>query len=125
MKTYLGWTGLLVLSCWGVAWGGQPYDVWNRPARYAFTYRLEAAQLKETKAERLRIWLPYPAETDDQKILSAEVTSPWAHQVKGDAFGNRMVHLEGNGVPASDTVMPFVVVKASLEFERLAPVSAS
>jgi transglutaminase-like putative cysteine protease len=109
MRSHLRWAGLLVLSYWGVAWGEQPYDVWSRPARYAFTYRLEAASLKGTTAKRLRIWLPYPAETDDQKILSAEVTSPWAHQVKSDAFGNRMVYLEGDGAPASDIVMRFVV----------------
>ncbi len=94
---------------WGVAWGEKPYDVWGRPARYRFEYRLETARLTEMKAKRLRIWLPYPSETDDQKILSAEVTSPWAHRVSSDAFGNRMVYLEGDQAPPSDIIMRFVV----------------
>ena len=108
MKRYLGWVVLLVLVC-GVAWSEESYDVWNRPARYRFDYRVAAAQLKETQAKRLRIWLPYPAETEDQKVLSAEVTAPWAYHVNTDAFGNRMVYLEGNAAPASDITMHFVV----------------
>jgi transglutaminase-like putative cysteine protease len=110
MKHYLGWAGLLVLAlCWTAGWGDQPYDVWSRPARYQLEYRVDAAQFAQRNAKRLRIWLPYPAETGDQKVLSAEITSPWPHQVNSDALGNRIVYLEGNEPPASDIVMRFVV----------------
>jgi hypothetical protein len=108
MGRYLGWVGLLML-CGSAAAGEELYDVWNRPARYRFEYRLDAASLAGPKAKRLRIWLPYPAESDDQAVVSAEVTAPWPHQVTTDAFGNRMVYLEGNGPLPSDVVMHFVV----------------
>ena len=108
MTRYIGWVALALL-CSAVAWGDSSSDAWSRPARYRFEYRLEAASLAATQGQRLRIWLPYPAESDEQAVVSAEVTAPWSHQVTTDAFGNRMVYLEGDGPLPSDVVMRFEI----------------
>jgi len=108
MKRHLGLAALLLLLP-SVGRSEESYDVWSRPARYRFEYRVDASLLTTAKAKRLRVWLPYPADTDDQKVLSAEVESPWAHRVTRDTFGNRMVYVEGNDAPPSDIVMRFVV----------------
>jgi transglutaminase-like putative cysteine protease len=110
MKGCLGCAVGLVLALWWIpARGEAAYDVWSRPARYKLEYRVDAGQLAHTKAERVRIWLPYPAETDDQQVLSAAIASPWSYQINRGALGNRMVYLEGTGPPASDIVMSFEV----------------
>jgi transglutaminase-like putative cysteine protease len=108
MSRHLWCLAALILASTTVR-GDEAYDVWTRPARYRFEYRLDAASLGNPKAKRLRIWLPYPAQTDDQKVISADVTAPWPHQVTTDAFGNQMVYLEGAAPLPGDIDMRFVV----------------
>ena len=107
MRASVGCLAVLMLAT--AARGADPYDVWNHASRYQFEYRVDAAQFADNKAKRLRIWLPYPADTNDQKVVSADVTAPWPHQITTDAFGNRAVYLEGTAPLPSDIVMRFVV----------------
>ena len=84
-------------------------DGWTQPARYVFEYRVDLAKLATTSPERLRLWLPYPAQTVDQKVLVAKIDSPWPYQVNQDSFGNQIVYIEGHGVPASGVTMRFEI----------------
>ena len=57
----------------------------------------------------LRVWIPYPAETRQQSVLSATIQSPWSHTLERDAFGNRALYIESRGVPERDLVMRFTI----------------
>jgi transglutaminase-like putative cysteine protease len=85
------------------------FDPWTDTVRYTFEYRVDFSALDVAETERLGVWLPYPAETPVQTVLSAAVDAPWPHTVHTDGNGNRVVHLEERGVPERPVVMRFVV----------------
>jgi len=60
-------------------------------------------------AEHVRIWLPYPEQTADQQVVSAEIESPWPYTVRQDRLGNRVAYFEGKGAPPGPVIMRFVV----------------
>ncbi|MGH7899982.1 MAG: transglutaminase-like domain-containing protein [Candidatus Binatia bacterium] len=70
-------------------------DPWKAAARYEFEYRVRLADLAPA-GRAARVWIPYPAENRDQKILSSKIESPWEWRLTREhKFGNRMVYLEG------------------------------
>jgi transglutaminase-like putative cysteine protease len=82
---------------------------WTEKARYAFKYQVDFGQLRDLHVEQLRVWVPYPAENRDQKIVSVQIDSPWKYRTTRDDLGNRMLYLEGTGVPSGPLTMRFVV----------------
>lgn len=107
------WTVLGVTAALSVAslartssGGGDP---WKTNARYEFEYRVHLADLAPGKT--VRLWVPYPAETRDQKILDAKVESPWNSQLHTEKkFGNRMLYAEGVARPdVADFIMRFTI----------------
>jgi transglutaminase-like putative cysteine protease len=104
---------ILLLLFVATASGAMPSkDAWTQPARYRFAYVADFSKLAESKPGKLRVWLPYPPETKDQKIVAANIESPWPHRITSDALGNKIVYLEGDGVPPSPVTMSFTVERA-------------
>src|SRR5437899_6824803 len=64
----------------GFAWlagaSGAGADPWKTTARYALEYRVHLADLAPS-GTKARLWVPYPAANRDQKILDAQIESPW------------------------------------------------
>jgi transglutaminase-like putative cysteine protease len=87
-------------------------DAWSDPARYRIEYRFDLTALPVEPGQKVRVWLPYPAATQDQKVISGEIDSPWPHRMTSDALGNAIVYLEGDG-PAPAAVTERVVVERS------------
>jgi len=77
------------------------FDPWTDAARYRFGYRVELAQIPAEPGDRLRLWLPVPADTPDQRVLEQRVDSPHAAVESEDALGNRIVSIAWQG-PAAD-----------------------
>ena len=88
---------------------GRP-DPWNSIARYALEYRVRLRELGPA-ADNVALWVPYPAETRDQRILDAHIDSPWPERLtREDKYGNRMVYAEGKAdAVVRDLVMRFVI----------------
>lgn len=84
-------------------------DPWTDSARYSFEYRVDLARVGKGDGERIRVWVPHPADNADQRVLSADITAPWPHTIHRDAVGNRLVYLEGNGSPSGPLVMRFLI----------------
>ncbi len=99
-------------------------DAWTQPARYGFEYRVDFPALTGVEADHLRVWIPYPAQTDHQKVLSADIDSPWPYKIHTDGFGNRVVYLEGRGVPNKPLVMRFTVERWPSDGVRLNEIRA-
>jgi len=100
------WTPILLMAVLG---GATADDTWREPARYAFHYEVEPPDLGGSSPRRVRIWIPYPAETADQKVLSENIDSPWPWRVTRDGFGNRFVYVEGQGKPSAPIRMRFEI----------------
>jgi transglutaminase-like putative cysteine protease len=87
---------------------GMP-DPWTHAARYTFEYRVSFSRMDGREGERVRVWVPYPAETRDQTVVDASIDAPWPHELKSDGLGNRVLYMEGHGVPGRDLVMRFTI----------------
>src|SRR5205823_12392784 len=69
-------------------------DVWKSTARYELEYRVQLRDVGRAP-DAVALWVPYPAETRDQKILDAHVDSPWPERLtREETYGNRMVYAE-------------------------------
>ncbi len=99
---------LLVLT---PASSGQEFDPWSDVARYEIEYRVDLSELVAKETDRLRVWLPTPANRPAQIVLSQEVEAPWPQRETRDAYGNRIVYLERNGADTGggQIVMRFVL----------------
>src|SRR5437773_8917173 len=70
-------------------------DPWKSVARYELEYRVRLRELGPA-AEGVALWVPYPAETRDQRVLDAGIDSPWPERLtREEKYGNRMVYAEG------------------------------
>ncbi|MGH7860231.1 MAG: transglutaminase-like domain-containing protein [Candidatus Binatia bacterium] len=95
-----------------LAAGGSAGDPWKTPARYEFEYRVGLEKIAP-QGGRVSLWVPYPAENDAQKLLQADVRSPWPWELRTEKkFGNRMIYTEG---PAESAKGDFVL---RVEVER-------
>ena len=85
-------------------------DPWKTVARYDLVYRVRLRELPPA-AGPVSVWVPYPAETPDQRIVTAHIDSPWPTRLtREEKYGNRMVYLEGKADAAvRDLVMRFVI----------------
>jgi transglutaminase-like putative cysteine protease len=99
-------------------------DAWREPARYLFEYDVEPPDLGTGPPARVRMWIPYPAETADQRVLSAKIDSPWPWRVTRDAFGNRSVYVEGQGRPSAPIRMRFEIERRPSNGVRLGAIAA-
>lgn len=83
---------------------------WKSTALYGFEYRVKLGDLAPA-GSKVALWVPYPAENQDQKIAEAKIESPWPWKLNRESkFGNRMIYLEGTADPRStDLVMRFRV----------------
>ncbi len=90
------------------------FDPWTETARYEFEYRVDLSALPP--GSESRVWIPSPAETASQRLLSTEIESPWAHRVTTDWYGNRIIFAEHFGEPLkgsdSEIVARFVVERS-------------
>src|SRR5262245_38391435 len=70
-------------------------DPWKGVARYELEYRVHLQNVGGA-SDTVSLWVPYPAETRDQRILDAHIDSPWPERVtREEKYGNRMVYAEG------------------------------
>ena len=100
---------LLLLSTNGVraSADGLPAAAWQQPARYRFEYRVDLPKLDAAK--RVRVWIPHPAETRDQHVISADIDAPWQHKQTRDVLNNQFIYLEGSGVAEKPLIATYVV----------------
>lgn len=88
------------------------FDPWTQTARYEFEYRVDLSALPAGSDRR--VWIPAPADTDSQRVLSTEIESPWTHRMTTDWYGNRIIFAEDSGehVEDSELVARFVVERS-------------
>jgi transglutaminase-like putative cysteine protease len=90
--------------------GETPPSAWTDSASYRFEYRV---RLHETASAPISIWIPYPAESEAQKILDARVEAFLPSELTTEKkFGNRMVHLSGKGPLEGEIVLRFLVERS-------------
>ena len=92
---------------------GQTFDPWTQTARYEFEYRVDVASLPAGTTTRL--WIPAPADTASQSLLSTEIESPWPHRVNTDAYGNRIIFIESSGDSGSRETSQELVARFVVE----------
>src|SRR5215470_4315305 len=70
-------------------------DPWKTVARYELVYQVRLRELAPAGGP-VSLWVPYPAETPDQRVVAAHIDSPWPERLtREEKYGNKMVHLEG------------------------------
>lgn len=100
---------LLLLVASSVADAEDPSPAaWEEAVRYRVEYRVEGVEARASS--RVRIWLPLPAETPVQTVLSEEIEAPWPVRLTRDRLGNRIAYLEGRGASPGP-----IVVRAEVE----------
>jgi transglutaminase-like putative cysteine protease len=87
-------------------------DEWTDPARYKVEYRVDLPQLAVQTGQHVRVWVPYPASTPDQKVEAGTIESPWPYRLTRDGLGNQVVYLEGEGPAAAPLVIKATVERA-------------
>jgi transglutaminase-like putative cysteine protease len=88
-----------VLVLLAAAVGVAAADPWKGVAGYEFEYRVPLAGIAGDGG-RVRLWVPYPAENADQRVLGSDVESPWPWRITEEAnYGNRMIYTEGDAKP--------------------------
>ena len=102
----------LLLTAVVAAPGSARADVWKDRARYRLEYRVDLSALAVRPGQHVRVWVPYPATTTDQTVVSGEIEAPWPYRLTRDAGGNQMVYLEGVG-PAGGPLIVRAVIDRS------------
>src|SRR6266481_6718817 len=110
------WSGRFAVAALALGTAGlasataQRPDLWKSTARYELEYRVQLRDVGRAP-DAVALWVPYPAETRDQKILDAHIDSPWPERLtREEKYGNRMVYAEGKADGAvRDLVMRFVI----------------
>lgn len=79
-------------------------DPWKSIARYRLEYRVRLRELGPA-AKDIALWVPYPAETRDQRVLEASIDSPWPKRLtREEKYGNRMVSPKARPTPPCETL---------------------
>src|SRR5712691_9530516 len=74
---------------------GAASDPWKSTARYQLEYRVHLADVAPA-GKKIRLWVPYPSQNRDQKILESKIDSPWEWSLRQDKkYGNDIVYSEG------------------------------
>ncbi len=107
---YIPLAALVLAGCQGPG-ATREFDPWTQSARYELEHRVGLGRWASAEPGAVRVWLPTPAVSAHQRVLSSAIDSPWAYRRTRDANGNRFVYLEpGGGKPdSSEVVMRFVV----------------
>ncbi len=89
------------------------FDPWRDAARYEFEYRVDLTDVESGAGERGRLWVPMPADTRDQRVLSVTVESPLPHREHRDALGNRIATIDWEGeAPRGEIAFRYTVERA-------------
>ena len=110
------WSGRFAVAALALGTAGlasataQRPDLWKSTARYELEYRVQLRDVGRAP-DAVALWVPYPAETRDQRILDAHIDSPWPERLtREETYGNRMVYAEGMADGSiRDFVMRFVI----------------
>lgn len=106
--------------------GAEGFDPWRDTAYYEFEYRVELGSIEAGDEQRGRLWLPMPADTRDQQVLSVVVESPLPHREQRDALGNRIAYIEWEGkAPQGEISFRYTVKRMPSSGMPTAAVSAS
>jgi len=90
--------------------GAEGFDRWRDAARYEFEYRVDLSSIDANDGQRGRLWLPMPADTRDQEVLSVVVESPLPYREQRDALGNRIAYIDWEGeAPQGEIVFRYTV----------------
>ncbi len=99
---------------------GSPADPWKNSTRYEFEYRVHLAALGPSELPTA-LWVPYPTENLDQRLLDVHIDSPWAWRITQESkFNNRMVYAEG--LASAET--PDLVLRVRVERQPSVGLSA-
>jgi transglutaminase-like putative cysteine protease len=94
-----------------IAIAAQTQDPWKTVAGYEFEYRVPLSMVGEP-GSTVSLWVPYPAENNDQRVLKATVESPWPWSLNREPkFGNRMIYTEGKVDPGTSDLLLRVQVE--------------
>ena len=94
---------------------------------FEITYTAEVHDIP-AGAKDVQVWLPYPQSDEYQKILKANVRSPFPDKIaKGAEYGNQMVHIEMKDpkVTAIPVAMEFTVRRSEHLHNDFAKVSST
>lgn len=90
------------------------FDPWAQKARYELEYRVDLRAYASAEAGTTRVWIPLPADNEQQRVRSEEIRSPWPVRETRDGNGNRIVYLEPGGqkIDAHEVALRFVIERA-------------
>jgi len=90
--------------------GAEGFDRWSDTAHYEFEYRVDLGSIESSEGQSGRLWLPMPADTRDQQVLSVVVESPLPHREQRDALGNRVAYIDWEGkAPQGEVVFRYTI----------------
>jgi len=90
--------------------GAERFDRWSDAARYEFEYRVDLGSIDSRNGQRGRLWIPMPADTRDQEVLSVVFESPLPHREQRDTLGNRIASIDWEGpAPKGEIVFRYTV----------------
>jgi transglutaminase-like putative cysteine protease len=90
--------------------GAEGFDRWSDTAHYEFEYRVDLGSIESSEGQSGRLWLPMPANTRDQQVLSVVVESPLPHREQRDALGNRVAYIDWEGkAPQGEVVFRYTI----------------
>ena len=106
----IGAISLLLCGALAAPATAEEFDRWTDAARYEFEYRVDLVSIATAEGQSGRLWLPMPADTRDQEVLSVSVESPLPHREEHDALGNRMAYIDWEGrLPPGEVVFRYTV----------------
>jgi len=86
------------------------FDPWTHTARYKIEYSADLSSVAAAAGQAVRVWIPIPANSPPQRVLTESIESSLAHRVTTDSHGNRMVYVEYSG-PTKATI----TIRASVQ----------
>jgi hypothetical protein len=93
------------------ATAARAFDPWTDSAHYAFSYRVALDAIPAEPGDRMRLWIPLPAETRDQRVIEREIESTYLMDEETDPLGNEMVQVvwQGPATPGAALTLTTVV----------------
>lgn len=69
-------------------------DPWTETGRYEFEYKADLFKIPSEANQKVRVWVPLPAETAAQKIIGQVIDAPYPYRITEDSLGNRFLYME-------------------------------
>ena len=104
-----------------------PATSWIQERTFEFTYTAEVHDIPSGSKD-VQIWLPYPHNDEYQKVLKAQVTSPYPSQIlTGPENGNQMVHIDVKNPSAANipVTMEFTIERTEHVHNTFTEVSST